>query len=179
MTSMLKHKTGPITMALLITVFLIPALAGAAKYGGGHGGGDFKMMGRHKSPCGIWKNTKMVSDLGLDEEQVQKLKDADFDFREKQLALSAQVKGLHLKMEKAYSEDTVVDSDVLGLAGKISDLRGKLYVNSVQSRLTVNKILTPEQRKKLQTLAQERRAKRGGRGKHAMASAGKRFPGEQ
>jgi Spy/CpxP family protein refolding chaperone len=51
-------------------------------------------------------------------------------------------------MEQAYAEDTVAEPQILDPVEKISDLKGKLYIQGVQSRLKATKILTPEQRKR-------------------------------
>lgn len=145
----LKQKLNTCAVVLLLTVFFVPAYAGAFKQGGNKPDKRFGKKRHHISACGIWRNPKVVQDLGLTEDQVKGLRDADFAFREKELTLKSQLDALRLKMEKAFSDDTVVESDVIALAQKIADLRGKMFIQKIESRLTVNKLLTADQIKKL------------------------------
>ena len=145
----LKQKLNTCAVVLLVTVFFIPAYAGAFKQDGSKRDRGFDKKRHHKSACGIWRNPRIVQDLGLTEDQVKSLRDADFTFREKELELKSQLDALRLKMEKAFSDDTVVESDVIALAQKIADLRGKMFIQDIESQLTVNKLLTADQIKKL------------------------------
>lgn len=149
MNSKFGKKIGTGVIVLLITVWLIPATAGAFTPGEGRQHRGFDMKGHHPPALGIWHNPELVQELGLTTEQVKQLKDADFASREKQLALKAQLDGLRLQMAKAFSEDIVDDTAVLSLAEKISDVRGKLFVQQIESRLTLGKILNADQVKKL------------------------------
>jgi len=63
----------------------------------------------------------------------------------------------------------VDEPDVLKLAQKISDLKGKLFVQKIESRLAVGKLLTADQLKKLEVFDLHHHAKHGkmhGKGKH-------------
>ncbi|MBW2605129.1 MAG: hypothetical protein JRE28_12580 [Deltaproteobacteria bacterium] len=141
----MSKKLGTGIMVFLIAVCFIPAMAGAASPGHQRQGKGFAMKGHHRSALGIWRNPQMVQNLEFTKEQVKQLKDADFTFREKRLALKAQLDSYHLKMEKAFSDDIVDDTAVLTLAKKISDVKGKLFVRRIESRLTLGKILTEDQ----------------------------------
>ncbi len=103
----------------------------------------------------------MVQELGLTDEQVKGLREADFAHREKRLQLKSQLDGLHLQMEKLFSADPVDELDVLKLAQKISDLKGKLFVRKIESRLAVGKLLTADQLKKLKSFEYHHHAKHG------------------
>lgn len=149
MNSKLSKKIGTGVIALLITVWLIPATAGAFAPGDGRQNKGFHKKDRHRSALGIWRDPQMVQKLGLTAEQVKKVRDADFTFREKRLALKAQLDSLRLQMDKAFSDDVVEDAAVLTLAEKISDVKGKLFVQDIESRLAVGKILNADQIKKL------------------------------
>ncbi len=150
MDSNIKQKAGKSAIVLLVLVFLIPVIAGAAPRGDWNPGKRFGKKGHHGSPCGIWRNPELVQSLGLTDEQVKALKDADYDSREEHLDMKSKIDTLRLKMDRAFSEQTVNDKVVLQLAEKISNLKGELFVQKIKSRLAVRKLLNPEQLKKLE-----------------------------
>jgi len=149
MNSNLRQKFFTGAMVFLVMVFFIPTFAGAFTPGNCMPHKGFGMKRHHVSPLGIWRNPKMVQELGLTDEQVKRLREADFAHREKHLKLKSQLDGLHLQLEKLFSADPVDEPDVLKLAQKISDLKGKLFVRKIESRLAVGKLLTADQLKKL------------------------------
>jgi Spy/CpxP family protein refolding chaperone len=148
-------------MILLATVFFIPAFAGAFTPDKNMHGRGFGMKRHHMSPLGIWQNPKMIEELGLTEKQVQELREADFIHREKRLQLKSKLNGLRLEMEKLFSVESVNKTEVLQLAQKISDQKGKLFVRKIESRLAVRKLLTAEQLEKLKAFDFKRHTKRG------------------
>ena len=169
MNSNLRQKFFTGAMVLLVTVFFIPAFAGAFTPGDCKPDKGFGMKRHHVSPLGIWRNPKMVQELGLTDEQVKGLREADFAHREKRLQLKSELDGLHLQMEKLFSADPVDEPDVLKLAQKISDLKGKLFVQKIESRLAVGKLLNADQLKKLEVFDLHHHAKQGkkhGKRKH-------------
>ena len=87
MNSNLRQKFFTGAMVLLVTVFLIPAFAGAFTPGDRKPDRGFGMKRHHVSPLGIWRNPKMIQELGLTDEQVKGLREADFAHREKRLQL--------------------------------------------------------------------------------------------
>jgi len=161
MNSNLRQKFFTGAMVLLVTVFFIPAFAGAFTPGQCKPDKGFGMKKHHVSPLGIWQNPKMVQELGLTDEQVKGLREADFSHREKRLQLKSKLDGLHLEMEKLFSADPVNESDILQLAQKISDIKGKLFVRRIESRLAVGKLLTADQLKKLKMFDLHHPAKHG------------------
>ena len=172
MNSNLRQKFFTCAMVLLVTVFFVPAFAGAFTPGDYKPYKGFGMKRHHVSPLGIWRNPKMIQELGLTDEQVKGLREADFANREKRLQLKYKVDGLHLEMEKLFSADPVNEAKVLQLAQKISDQKGKLFVRKIESRLAVGKLLTADQLKKLKSFYLHRHARHGkmhGNEKHRRA----------
>ena len=145
MNSNLSKKIGTGVFVLLITVCFIPAIAGAFAPGDGKHYRGLDSKGRHRNVLGIWRDPLMVQELGLTAEQVKKVRDADFAFREKGLSLKAQLDSLRLQMEKAFTEDVDDDKAVLSLAEKISDVKGKLFIQKIEARLAGKKLLNADQ----------------------------------
>jgi Spy/CpxP family protein refolding chaperone len=137
-------------IVLLITICCIPTLALAGTPGNQHRQGKgVEMKGHHGPSLGIWRNPQMVEKLALTENQVKQIKDIDFTFREKHLVLKAQLDSVHLQLDKAFSTDRVDDTAVLEIAQAVSDVESKLFVQNVESRLALGKILTADQIKKM------------------------------
>ena len=149
MNSKFSKKLGTGVAVLLITVCFIPAMAGAFAPGDGRQGKRFDRQGPHRPVLGIWRNPQMVQKLGLTAEQVKQLRDADFSFREKSLELKVQLDRLRLQMDKAFTDDVVDDKAVLSLAETVSNLKGKLFIQKIEARLAVGKILNTDQINKL------------------------------
>jgi len=163
MDSNFSKKFGTIVMVFLIAVCFMPAAAGAASPGIGRHDNGFDGKGRDRSPLGIWRNPQMVQQLELTKEQVKQLRDADFTSREKHLALKAQLDRLRLQMNRAFSDDNVDNGSVRQLAKQMSDLQGKMFVQGVESRLTLRKILTADQIEKLRPLEMQMKRRGAGR----------------
>ena len=161
MNSNLRQKFFTGAMVFLVTVFFIPAFAGAFTPGDCKFDKGFGMKRHHASPLGIWRNPKMIQELGLTDEQVKGLREADFAHREKRLELKYKVDGLRLEMKKLFSTDPVNEAKVLQLAQKISDQKGKLFVRKIESRLEVRKLLTGDQLKKLKRFDFHHHARHG------------------
>ena len=169
MKSKLNQKFSTGVMVLLITAFFMPVLALAGASGDQRQGKGFEMKGHHGPVLGIWRNPQMVQELELTENQVKQIRDTDFTFREKHLVLKAQIDSFHLQLDKAFSNDRVDDTAILKVAQAISDVRGKLFVQNVESRLAFGKILTADQIKKMNLYdMQPKRRGPGQGGKHKL-----------
>jgi Spy/CpxP family protein refolding chaperone len=149
MKSNLRQQFFTGAMVLLVTAFFIPGFAGAFTPGDHRPDRGFRMKRHHVSPLEIWRNPKMIQELGLTDEQVNRFREADFTHREKRLKLKSKLDSLRLEMEKLFSADPVNEAEVLQLAQKISDQKGKLFVRKIESRLAVEKLLTADQLKKM------------------------------
>lgn len=150
MTTAISKKIGTVLMAVLLSAALVPSAADACRGGkGGYGGGYSKDCGmkdkRGGSHLDIWRNTQVVKNLGLSEEQVKQLKEADFAAREKALPLQAELDSLRLSMDQAFTAEPVDDKTVLELTEKIAAVKGKLAVQRAEAKLAMKKILSPEQ----------------------------------
>jgi Spy/CpxP family protein refolding chaperone len=158
MKTRFNKKIATVVLAGLLTVSLVPMTANACRRGGGQGqGGGCAMKGGQNGKhfggsLGIWRNTQAVKDLGLSDEQVNKLKDPDFAAREQQQARRAELNSLHLKMDQAFSADTVDEDAVRALSKKLAAVKGQMIEQRIETRLVLQNLLTPEQFDKLNSL---------------------------
>ena len=165
MNSKLSKKFGMIAIILLISVCFIPAIAGAFAPEDGKQDKEFDRKDHHRPALGIWRDPQMIQELELTKEQVKQLRDADFTFREKHLELKAQLDSLRLQIDKAFSDDIVDNAAILSLAEKISDVKGKMFVQKIEARLAFGKLLNADQIKKLELLdrCQKKQGRRPGK----------------
>ena len=159
MNSRIGKRIGTGIMAILLIICFIPAISGAFAPGDAMQHSGFHGEGHHRPALGIWRDSQMVEKLGLTPDQVKQIRDADFSFREKCLPLKAQLDGLRLQMDKAFSQDVVDDTIVLKTAQTISDIEGKLFVQKIETVLTLGKILNADQIKKLKLYEMKQKRK--------------------
>ncbi len=144
-----SKKVGKGLVVLLITACLTPVIAEAFAPGYGKHEKGFDRKDPHRPVLGIWRDPQMVQKLELTAEQVEQVRDADFTIREKKIELKAQLDSLRLQMDKAFSDDIVDDTAVLALAERISEVKGKLFIQKIEARLTFGKLLNTAQINKL------------------------------
>lgn len=149
MGSKLSKKVGVCIIVFLVMVCFMPVMAGAFAPGDENHNRGMDIKGPHRPVLGIWRDPQIIQKLELTKEQVKQLRDADFAHREKCLALKTQLDSYHLKMDRAFSDDVVDNKDVRQLAEKMSDVKGKLFVLDIESRLTLGKLLNADQIEKL------------------------------
>lgn len=142
-----KFCTGVIF--LLITVCFFPAIAAAFTPGDTKSIKEFDGKDRNRPILGIWRDLQLIKELGLTPEQVKNVRDADFTFRENQLTLKAQLDGLRLQLDKTFFGDVLDEQALLALAEKIASVKGKLFVQDIESRLALGNVLNADQIKKL------------------------------
>jgi Spy/CpxP family protein refolding chaperone len=174
MTTAIKQNFVRVAIFLLIGIFFVPAIASAYRQGPGKSERGMGMHGKKMqwTSFHIWNNPKIVEELGLSDEQIGELKEADFTMKEKHLELRSQLNRLNLEMEKVFSEKTVDEPKVLELANKMSEVRSKLFMDRIESKLKMTKILTGEQLMKLETLQPGPCEDRGKFGKYDKSGKG-------
>jgi len=160
-----NQKLSTSVIVLLITICFIPTLALAGTPGNQHRQNNgVEMKGHHGPSLGIWRNPQMVEKLALTENQVKQIKEIDFTFREKHQVLKAQLDSVHLQLDKAFSADRIDETAVLKIAQEVSDVESKLFVQNVESRLALGKILTADQIKKMRLYDIQPKRKEPGHG---------------
>ena len=109
----------------------------------------------------------MVEKLALTDEQVDQLRDLDFNHREKQQASKAELDSLRLQMDKAFSGDNLDKAAVRQTAEKMADVKGGMFVEKTEARLAFQDILTAEQIDQLKQYRMEKK-RQGQRGQKQM-----------
>jgi Spy/CpxP family protein refolding chaperone len=123
---------------------------------GGHGGGS--MMGReggmhHRGPMGKWwKNSEIASKLQLTDAQVQKLEQTFQDHRLKLIDLHANVEREEAKLDPLVESDNPNEDQVLSQIDRIAAARAELEKANARMMLSVRKVVSLEQWKKLQEM---------------------------
>jgi Spy/CpxP family protein refolding chaperone len=159
-----KKRVGTSVIVLLsavafVAACFVPAMAdGSGPYGGKRGKG-MDRPGHHRSALGIWKSQQLIEELELTDEQVTQLKEADFASQEKRLELKAQLDSSHLELQKAFSDDNIDDTAILKIAQKIAGQQGEMFIQTIESRLALGKILNPDQIDKLKQNVMKHRKK--------------------
>lgn len=149
MTKTLNKKICTIGMILVIMVCFTPTIASAAVPGKKKIDKCHRGIEHHRSCLGIWRDTELGLKLGLTQKQIKLIRDADFSFRDRHLALKAQLDRFHLELDKTVSKDIIDEQTVIKAAQQISDVKGKLFVQRMESRLALGKILNTDQTKQL------------------------------
>ena len=169
MTSSVRKKIGTGVIVLLVTVLTLPAMAAAFGPGGGKPFMGFNGRAPGRSPLGFWQNSQIVQKLGLTAEQIKQVRESYFTFREKRLAVTSELERLRLQMDRAFTQDTIDEAGVLALAEKMSGLKGKLFVQNVESRLALGKLLNAEQIDKLRQYRGNREVRRPEKGQRRIS----------
>ena len=129
---------------LLLTLFAVPlAMAGPHGPENRHEQ-EFDRHDGHHPACGLWRDPQLVKKLGLTDQQVTALKEADFSLSKKQLELKSRLDLLDLDMTNAFAATAPDASAVRELAKKMADLQGKLFLQRIESRLALATVLSPE-----------------------------------
>lgn len=152
MKAAIGKKIGTGVLIIMMAACCLPATAGAFGPGEGGPGKGFDRPGHGRLAFGLWRNPRAIEKLKLTEAQVKQLRDLDFTTREKMLPLKTQIEAVHLKIDKAMSDDNIDRELVLTLAQKTADLKGKIFVRKIEARLAFKEILTADQLNELKLL---------------------------
>ena len=95
---------------------------------------------------------RMNDDLGLTDSQVEKLKKIKSDEKKRCIKDKAEIETLEVEFRDLMSEKKVNVRAVDGKIDKIFDIKAETRKNCVHAMLDAKKVLTDEQRKKLEDL---------------------------
>lgn len=117
--------------------------------------------GRTRGPRRAREIRRLLSDpevqarLGLTPEQVDRLEDYRYQFRQRQIELRSQIQSLRLELRRLLREDSPDRVAVNDVANQLAEVRTQLFRERINRRLEAREILTPEQRAEIRLLLRE------------------------
>ena len=109
-----------------------------------------------------------LEDLGLSDAQKTQIRQAMLDTRKKNIDVEAKLKLATIELHELMAVDAPDQAKINAKISEVSKQRETLMRNGIETKLAVQKILTPEQRKKMQEL----RPFMFGRGRHGARPFG-------
>ncbi|MCI0690972.1 Spy/CpxP family protein refolding chaperone [candidate division KSB1 bacterium] len=104
----------------------------------------------------------MFEELGLTDQQKEQIRQVMLDTRKKNIDVEAKQKLARIELHELMGADTPDQSKINAKISELSKLHETLMRNRIESHLAVQKVLTPEQRKKAKELRPLMRERRGG-----------------
>jgi len=139
------------------------AIAGAAMAQPPQGG-----MMKHREMMKERMGKSPLEELGLSDAQKAQIHQALLDTRKKNIDVEAKLKLAGIELHELMRVETPDQAKINAKISEVSKLRETLMRNGIETKLAVHKILTPEQRKKMQEL----RGSMFGRGRHGARPFG-------
>ncbi len=127
----------------------------------GHGFGPGHEMGQHL--LAMLDNDRVKAYLNLSEPQAQQLRKIVVDNEKSSVQTRAQLEVRGIELREMLRADQPDSDAVMKKVQEISDLRGQEMKQHIQALLEAQKVLTPEQRKKIRQFVESRHAFAGQR----------------
>ncbi len=135
---------------------------GAKKHGyGGHGykggshgkhsghGGHHRSHGKTNPFSHILKFSKK---LGLNEDQIEKIKEMKFSFAKTNIQLRADHTIAHMELDRLVHSGNVDESQIRSVGEKIVKIKTEKIRTMIEAKISLLKLLTDDQRKKISTM---------------------------
>lgn len=106
-----------------------------------------------------WKNSDVVQELALSQEQVSQIEQAFFEHRLKLIDLKAAVEREETRLQPLMEADQIREAEIAAQIEKVVHARGALEITKVMMMISIRKVLTVDQWKKLEAMQQEKRTK--------------------
>jgi len=103
-----------------------------------------------------WKNSDIVQELGLSQEQVKQIEGTFYDHRLKLIDLNANVEREETRLQPLMEADTVNEAQIGPQIDKVLAARTALEKANVMMMLSIRKVLTVDQWKKLESIRNHR-----------------------
>jgi Spy/CpxP family protein refolding chaperone len=104
---------------------------------GGHGKNPFEHV------------IKFKGKLGLTAEQIEAMKEAEFEYKKERVQAKAEHKIAHMELEKLAHSGNVDEAAMRAVATRIAASKTRSIHAMVEAKIALLKILTPEQRQKM------------------------------
>ncbi len=103
-----------------------------------------------------WKNSDIAKELNLTDAQRQQLEKTFLDYRMKLVDLNADVERQELKLEPLLDADSLDENAISSQLDQVIAARGRLEKSNAMMGVSMRKVLTQVQWKKLQSMHRER-----------------------
>jgi Spy/CpxP family protein refolding chaperone len=104
----------------------------------------------------------MFEELGLTDQQKEQIRQVILGTRKKNIDVEAKQKLARIELHELMAADTPDQNKINAKISELSKLHENLMRNRIESHLAVQKVLTPEQRKKAKELRPLMRERHGG-----------------
>ena len=95
---------------------------------------------------------KFAGALGLTDAQIGQIKSEKFDFAKQRIMMKAQHEIAHMELDQLVHSGEVKESEMRAIADRIAEIKSKKIHSMVDAKISLLKLLTPEQRKKISQL---------------------------
>ncbi len=110
----------------------------------------------HRDGLGAWwKNSEIVSQLQLSDDQVKNIEQAFLEHRLKLVDLRADLEKQELQLGPLLDADRPDEQKVAAQIDRVTSARGRLEKENAMMMLAIRRVLTVDQWKKLQTFRRE------------------------
>jgi Spy/CpxP family protein refolding chaperone len=128
--------------------------------------------GRARGPGQGPDPARLQAQLGIDEGQVEQLRQIQRDQQKAHVRLRADMEIARMELEELLLAEAVNESAVSAKAGEVAKLQTLALRSRIDARLAVRTILSAEQARKLEQLRQRRRGPRPPRGQDQRGRRG-------
>jgi Spy/CpxP family protein refolding chaperone len=150
-----------VVLGLALALPVLSNAQGPVEMSGGWG------QGRGHGPCmggpmfGMMHHERMKEALGLTDEQSEKLRQIFSESKKSSIRARAELQVKRMELHEIMMGEKTDREAALKKAAEISDLRGQMMRQHVETMLAAKAVLTPEQQKKAHALMAERWSHRG------------------
>jgi periplasmic protein CpxP/Spy len=109
----------------------------------------FQNQPRPQGDGAWWHNPQMVERIGLSEDQRKKLEDLEQQHKLRRIDLNAAMQKAQVTLEPLMNAEQPDESKILAQIDRVSQAQGELRKDEVQLQLSVRRILTADQWRKL------------------------------
>jgi len=85
----------------------------------------------------------------LTDAQISQIKNMKFEFAKERIMLKAQHQIAHMELDQLVHSGEVKESEMRAIADQIAQIKSKKIHSMVDAKISLLKLLTPEQRKKI------------------------------
>jgi Spy/CpxP family protein refolding chaperone len=122
------------------------------------------------------KPLAMLDELGLTDEQIENIRDVQYNFRKAEIGLRADLQSSRLELRHLMIQEKSDQKEIMNVVDKIADTQKKLLKNDVDRKIEMTGILTPQQFKKFIQMKSERKKEGMERGPRFRQNLPREFP---